>query len=265
MKRLLLRYLPFLGLALAAFFLKDELLSPQNGTEHTSTQGALQEYLPTTRNGKVVQHQFYSLSYAEKYESAEWVAYELTADQVQNKNNVERTDNFTQDPSVASNSAHTDDYRGSGYDRGHLLPAADRDFSEAAMQETFYMSNMSPQDPAFNRGIWKNLESDVRDWAAQLGHLYVVTGPIFTPRVKTYIGENRVGVPYYYYKVLLDYNRQQGIGFILKNAGSDKEIIEFAVPIAEVEKRTGINFFPQLSAQESKKIEQSYDANFWFN
>ena len=104
---------------------------------------------------QIVNHLGYSLSYNEKNEQASWVAYELTADQV--RGTVKRKDSFRSDPLIKTGSASLSDYKGSGYDRGHLAPAADMKWSTTAMSESFFMSNMSPQLPGFNRGIWKKL------------------------------------------------------------------------------------------------------------
>ena len=112
------------------------------------------------------------------------VAYELTAQEVQGI--VSRSDDFRADPEIITGSAALVDYRGSGYDRGHLAPAADMKWSEEAMSESFYMSNMSPQAPGFNRGIWKSLESRVRSWAVENGTVYVVTGGILSPGLPTW-------------------------------------------------------------------------------
>jgi endonuclease G len=91
---------------------------------------------------------------------------------------TKRKDNFRSDPKVKTGSAALSDYKGSGYDRGHLAPAADFKWSATAMSESFYMSNMSPQVPGFNRGIWKNIESTVRNWAVENDEIYIVTGPV---------------------------------------------------------------------------------------
>ena len=110
-----------------------------------------------------ISHLGYTLSYNEKHEQASWVAYELTAGEL--RGTIARTDNFKADASVTTGSASLADYRGSGFDRGHLAPAADMKWSREVMSESFFMSNMSPQEPGFNRGIWKKLEGKVRDWA----------------------------------------------------------------------------------------------------
>jgi len=103
----------------------------------------------------VIHHTGYSLSFSEEHEHAEWVAYELTVEEL--RGTVERTDNFRADSLIDSESASLSDYRGSGYDREHLAPAGDFKWAEEAMSDTFYFSNMSPQKPGFNRGIWRDL------------------------------------------------------------------------------------------------------------
>ena len=109
------------------------------------------DFLPSSTSGQVIKHGSYTLSYDETHEQAEWVAYELTAFEVDGR--YERTDNFRRDPKVETGSASLSDYRGSGYDRGHLAPAADMFFTRSAMSESFFLSNMTPQEPARNRGV----------------------------------------------------------------------------------------------------------------
>jgi endonuclease G, mitochondrial len=222
-----------------------------------------QSWLPSA-NGEVVHHNYYSLSYIEKHEQAEWVAYELTRERL-NGARVRRNDNFRPDPEVSTKSASPNDYRGSGYDRGHLCPAADMGFNETAMDETFFMSNMSPQDRQLNHGVWRELEENVRDWAKKFKQLYVVTGPILK-NTKGYIGkENKVSIPTAYYKVLLDLSEPEikGIAYVIPNEVRTEPLDTFAGSIDEVEKLTGINFFPQLEASLEQKVEANFDVNLW--
>jgi hypothetical protein len=126
------------------------------------------------------------------------------------------------------------------------------------------MSNMSPQVNPFNGGIWAILESQVRTWAIDNDSLYVVTGPVLRPGLPV-IGDN-VAVPEYYYKAILVYTteRQQGIGFIMKNEASNDEIYNFAVTIDSVENFTGLDFFPVLADSIENAIEGAVDFNVWF-
>ena len=150
---------------------------------------------------EIVEHEYYTLSYREYYEQSEWVCYVLSADELIKA--AKRQNNFRSDPSISTHSATPEDYVKSGYDRGHLAPAADFAFSSQAMSESFYMSNMSPQAPALNRKMWKDLEETVRIWAKNFGKVYVATGPVLEKTDYPTIGKNKVSVPEYYYKVLL--------------------------------------------------------------
>lgn len=204
----------------------------------------------------VITHTGYSFVYNETHEQANWVAYELTKKET---NNVfERTDKFLLDPEVKSETANDKDYVGSGYDRGHLAPAADMGWSEITVAESFYYSNMSPQEPSFNRGIWKKTEELVREWAIENNSIYIVTGPVLKKGLKT-IGKNKVSVPKYYYKVVLDYSDPgiKGIGFIMQNTASKKDPVTFAVSIDSIEKITGIDFYASLPDDQEILIEKT--------
>ncbi len=216
-----------------------------------------------TNPDAVVVHANYVLQYDERYEQADWVAYELTRKEAEGT--VKRKDDFRPDPSVMTGSADLSDYRRSGFDRGHLAPAGDMKFSAKAMDESFYMSNISPQRPGFNRGIWKELEEMVRKWAEEDGALYVVTGPVLTKKYYPTIGEDNVAVPEYYYKVLLDYTEPglKGIGFILPNKKCNDPLVDYAVTIDRVETVTGIDFFPKLPDSEEKKLESHINTSLW--
>lgn len=215
-----------------------------------------------TKSDNVVKHVGYTLSYNEKYEQANWVAYELTASET-NKT-ISRSNNFRTDDNVRTGTADNADYTKSGYDRGHLAPAADMGWSAQAMNESFFYSNMSPQEPGFNRGIWKKLEEQVRQWAIDNQAIYVTTGPVLENNLQT-IGHNKVAIPHYYYKVILDYSKPdlKGIGFIMPNASSTLALNNYAVSIDSVEAVTGINFFPALPNEQERTIESSLCVECW--
>ena len=214
-------------------------------------------------DGQVLSHTGYTLKYSEEDEQPYWVAYELTSDEIYG--DVERKDHFRSDPSVQTGSAALSDYSSSGYDRGHLIPAADQNWSEEAMDDSFFLSNMSPQVPAFNRGIWAKLESIVRTFAKDNKSLYVVTGPILIDGPYDSIGKNKVSIPHYYYKVILDYTSPgiKSIGFILPNEGSSDDIVNFATSVDEVESKTGIDFFYKLPDSQENTIESSFNVDDW--
>jgi endonuclease G, mitochondrial len=205
----------------------------------------------------------FALRYNEQHEQAEWVAYLLTDNEV--RGTVERSDRFRADNAIPSESASLADYRGSGYDRGHLAPAADMKWSEDVMDESFLMSNMSPQVPGFNRGIWKKLEALVRDWAVDNEEVYVVTGPVLTDGPYETLGGNNVAIPKRYYKVVLDYKEPElkAIGFILPNEASSQALSVFAVSVDRVERVTGIDFFHLLPDDSEEVLESRAAYSLW--
>ena len=220
--------------------------------------------IPSGGKGEIIEHTGYTLSYREEYEVPEWVAYELTREEVTTLA-VERKDNFREDKTVSTGSATLQDYKKSGYDRGHMAPAADFRWSAEAMDDTFYLSNMCPQTHAFNAGIWSDLESAIRSMAYEDGSIYVVTGPVLTDGPYDTIGENDVAVPSYFYKVVLDYSEPtlKAIGFILPHENSKNPLSYFAVTVDEVEERTGLDFFPLLPDNTEEKLESSLDTSLW--
>ncbi|WP_347173786.1 DNA/RNA non-specific endonuclease [Polaribacter uvawellassae] len=217
---------------------------------------------PKFENNQIIKHQLYTLSYSEKDEQADWVAYKLFKNSI--NNSIKRKDNFRKDVNVITGSATLKDYRNSGYDRGHLAPAKSMSFSDITMSESFYMSNMSPQIPSFNRGIWKKLEEEVRSWISISDSLYVVTGPVLdNPLGK--IGESRVTVPRCFYKTIIRFHKEElfGIGFLLKNEKSNSSVSSFSVSIDSIEKVTGLDFFHQLDIAIQNQLESNSNYQYF--
>ncbi|AZQ62218.1 DNA/RNA non-specific endonuclease [Flammeovirga pectinis] len=215
-------------------------------------------------NNQIIEHTYYTVSYNEKHEQANWVAYELTSDEL--IKNASRTNDFRADQYVTSISAELDDYKGSGYDRGHLVPAADMSFIAEAMTESFYFSNMSPQDPSFNRGIWKKLEEQFRAWAQEKHNIYIITGPVLEDGLST-IGHNKVSIPNYYYKIAVHYNTQnneyESIAFLLPNKKGEQTLSEYTVTIDSIESLTELDFFSTLSDSLQITFESSLSKGDW--
>lgn len=216
----------------------------------------------TTYYNDIIFHKGYSLLYNEKHEQASWVAYELTKNETIKA--FQRTNKFIIDPYVKTGSATNADYIGSGFDKGHLAPAADMSWSEVAMIESFYLSNMSPQLPSFNRGIWKKLEELVRNWAYENESIYVVTGPVLRDSLPT-IGESKVSVPEYFYKVILDYSEPdlKGICFLIPNKISNEPLQNYAMSIDSLENLTHIDFYPLLPDSNETLIEKTLCIDCW--
>ncbi|WGH77117.1 DNA/RNA non-specific endonuclease [Tenacibaculum tangerinum] len=220
------------------------------------------EYLPSSTTGVIVKHNGYQLSYSEQHEQAEWVAYTLDKSDIV-YTNYERPF-FIADPKVSTKSADWRNYKRSGYDKGHLCPAGDRRASKKAHDETFYTSNITPQNHEFNAGIWNKLEQKTRYWAKKYHHLYVVTGGVLEPNLKT-IGNEKVSVPNYFYKVLLDYTQPEvkAIAFLMPHKDSNQPLYNFVVSIDELEEKTGIDFFPALPDELEDTLEASTNYKNW--
>ncbi len=250
---------------LIALFIALCFLTPKENEVSLTADGKIADLeLPAPIDGEqIIRHTGYTLSYNEEAEQPSWVAYELTKDEVLGGGT--REDSFKEDPSVITGSATLADYKGSGYDRGHMAPAADFKWSSEAMSDTFFLSNMSPQAPSFNRGIWADLEAAVRTMAYDNDEIYVVTGPVLTDGPYETIGKNKVAVPKRYYKVVLDYKDPdiKAIGFVLPNEGSSEPLSSFAMSVNDVEDITGIDFFPRLPDDQEEIIESQYDLSKW--
>ncbi|MCP4310999.1 MAG: DNA/RNA non-specific endonuclease [Bacteroidetes bacterium] len=200
-------------------------------------------YPETSVTDTIRSYKGFDLGYNEASEQASWVVYVLTRNEV-GQGTVPRTDNFRTDTSISTGSAALTDYQGSGYDRGHLAPAGDMKWDKEAMSQSFLLSNMSPQNPSFNRGIWKKLEKQVRDWAVEKDSIYVITGPVLHT-IESSIGENHVGIPGYYFKIVVDLSPPEHsmIAFLLPNEGSREELIHYAISVDSLELFTGYDFF----------------------
>lgn len=216
--------------------------------------------LPTSTTGQVIHHQGYSLSYSEPYEQAEWVAYELKKSHL-SKSHFKRP-YFEVDPAVKTGAASWKNYKNSGYDRGHLVPAGDKNYSQEAHDETFLTSNISPQDPAFNAGIWNTLEQKVRYWARKYDNVYVVTGGVLKGNLET-IGNERVAVPKLFYKIVYDPENEKMIAFLMPNKDSNEPLHKFVVSVDSVEVLTGIDFFPELEDGLEDKLEAMTNYKNW--
>lgn len=214
--------------------------------------------------GEIVEHTYYTLSYNEKHEQANWVAYTLNKDKLIKA--VSRTSYFKMDAKVKTGSVNTDEYKNSGYDRGHLVPAADMLFSKLSMKETFLTSNISPQHPDFNRGIWKNLESKIRGWIVTNDELHIVCGGVLHNGLTKKIGnKDKITVPDFYYKVVLDNKGSQTkvIGFVFPNKKCIGSPMDYAVTVDSVEILTGLDFYPTLEDEKEEILESKIDLSQW--
>jgi len=218
-------------------------------------------------NSNVVHHNYYSLGYNPDLEIPNWVAYKLTEESLKIKN-VKRADRFKVDGKVKGRSAKHSDYSHSGYTRGHMAPAGDMAFSTDAMQESFFMSNMTPQLRTFNNGVWRELEENVRDWAYDNDELYIVSGPIFDGKPSRYIGKStKVAVPDAFFKAVLDIegSKKKSIAFVLPHEKTADHLRSFAITIDELERKLGYDLFQDLITDDvlEEKLESEMNVNQW--
>lgn len=224
-----------------------------------------------------IMHAAMALQYDEAHEQAAWVAHIILPDVT--TGTVGRTNDFRPDPKVATGTAveadyflkylqpdSTFEYDGFGYDRGHLAPSADFRWSMQALSESYFYSNMSPQVADFNREAWAELEALLRGYLYENPgvQLYVVTGPVLEdglPVIERSV--NKVSIPERYFKVALDLKNGRGIGFIMPNEKISYPLESFAVPIDQVEKVTGMDFFNQLEDAREESLEKGLDKSAW--
>ena len=207
----------------------------------------------------VVHHHAYSLEYSEADEQARWVAYMLCRSRADGPYSRKSTPGcqFHADDAIRTQSATPADYKGSGYSRGHLVPAADMKWDSLAQVETFLLSNISPQRDSFNSGVWNRMEMQVRRWAEQYDTLYIVTGPLLADGGSGRIGGNRVTVPTAFYKAIYIPALHQAVGFLIPHEKSKAKLNTFAMTLDELEKKTNIDFFAGMEDEEA--IEASME------
>ena len=242
--------------------LSASVLSPENSKNEKGSPSISFDFLPTSTTNQIIKHDYYTLSYSEKHEQAEWVAYELKKSYVRNSNF--KRPYFIEDSKVKTGSADWRNYKKSGYDKGHLCPAGDMEFAINAYNDTFFTSNISPQIHDFNGGIWNRLEQKTRYWATKYDGVYVITGGVLQSSLQT-IGKEKVSVPNYFYKILLDNSNGQykTIAFLVPSKKSNKPLYDFVVSVDRIEKMTGIDFFPKLNDKTENSLEKSSDYKSW--
>lgn len=214
-------------------------------------------------NEQIINYIGHTISYNSKYLLPSWVAYELTSNEV--AGTIPRASKFLCDPTVQGKQANDDDYKYSGWDRGHMCPAADMKWSLQAMKESFYYTNICPQNPNLNRGDWKDLEEKCRELAQQYGEIYITCGAIVGQAVNGTIGLNKVVIPDAFYKVMLieTSNNYECIGFYFENKAGNNDLEYYARTVDEIEMITDIDFFAALDDVVEQQIESRYNSSYW--
>lgn len=212
---------------------------------------------------QILERTGYVASYNKTNLLPNWVAWHLTAERTEGSAKRSGVD-FAEDTEVPEPRATDWDYYNSGYDRGHMCPAADNKWSKKAMEESFLFTNMCPQNGNLNRGDWNEMEMACRKWVKKYGDLYIVCGPILYKGKHKTIGKNKVVVPEAFFKVVLRTGDDpQAIGFIYKNTSGNRPKDSYVNTVDEVERITGIDFFPSLPDDVEKKVEAECDLGLW--
>lgn len=215
-----------------------------------------------SRQEQIIHHAGYTVSYNKDWKISNWISYELTRQET--RGNEKRSNRFINDPLVKGIIATNADYSRSGYDKGHMAPAADMKWSSTAMKESFYFSNMCPQHPQLNRRGWKNLEEKIRDWAIADSAIVIICGPIIEKHPQS-IGKNKIPVPRQFFKVVLSpfTNPIRSIGFLFDNDQAVEPLSSYTVTVDSIENITGIDFFAPLPDEIEDKIEAEVDFRQW--
>jgi len=213
-----------------------------------------------TREQRVI-HTLFTLSFSEPYELPSWVAYKLTPEQAKMTGTFR--EKYAVDPMVTTGTASPKDYRSSNYIMAQLVPVGDMFSNPKAVEESFLMSNIVPQKPTFNNFIWKTNETLIREWAKEGNILYIITGPVLADVPFYTFGDNKVSIPTRYYKAVLDVNAKRAIGFLFPANSARGTQSSFAVSIDELEKATGLDFFPSLPDDIEQAVESSRDFSKW--
>lgn len=221
------------------------------------------EYPAFAKEDDVIEHIGYTTAYNHSTLTPNWVAYELTAKEVAGE--VQRNDQFAQDEALRGRQADLEDYRHSGYDRGHLAPAADMKWSEEAMMESFLLTNMCPQNHTMNAGCWEKTEKMGRRIAQQYGNVWIVCGPIYDQCEYGTIGANKVAVPDAFFKAFLicTNGEYSSIAFIMKNNEEPQNLKASSMTVDAVESIIHRDLFHNLPDDVENEIEAKIVKKHW--
>jgi endonuclease G len=233
--------------------------------QYSMSDSVIRICMPKPHDGiseMILRKSTYIVSYNKDTKLPNWVAWNLTSEHTDGP--YRRLGNFYEDEGVPQPRATNDDYRGSGWSRGHMCPAGDNKWNEKAMFDTFSLVNVCPQNANLNSGLWNSIEIDCRRWARKFGDIFIVCGPLYMNREHEIIGNNQIVVPEAFFKVVLCLKgNPKGIGFIVRNSDGTKKRDLYYNSINQVERITGMDFFPALPDDTEEKVESIADINDW--
>lgn len=210
----------------------------------------------------ILRKKSYVVSYNQDTRMPNWVAWQLTAEHTDGE--LKRMNNFHEEENCPRPRATLQDYKGSGWSRGHMCPAGDNKWSRDAMYDSFSLVNVCPQDSKLNSGVWNSLEMDCRQWARQYGEVYIVCGPVLMKRQHETIGPNKVVVPEAFFKVVLCMvGKPKAFGVVVRNNEGTKKRDLYYNSVDDVERLTGLDFFPSLPDDIEKVVEAEVNMDEW--
>lgn len=218
--------------------------------------------LPADMAAEDIRYLGFKVSFNSEHHQPNYVAWELTPEKV--NGSEPRRSNFAADENVEG-CATLQDYRGSGFDRGHMAPAADMKWNATAMDQSHLLTNICPQVHSINAGQWNSLEQATRRWALRDSQLIVIAGPILTDRMPRTIGQSGVSVPERFFKIILapGTNPPRAIGFIVPNAPVHDQLESMVYSVDDIEDITGYDFFSTLPDELENSIESVVDFRTW--
>ena len=236
----------------------------QKGSEFTSTRDYAGKIQVTDsqlyHDTELIKYKGYTVSYNKKHKIPNWVYYELLASETDGPYSRNGKD-FRQDSSVKVPQANDNDYKRSGWSRGHMAPAGDFKWSEDAMWDTFYYTNCCPQNLRLNQGQWETLEEKARGWARSFGRVIIITGPIIGNNINGTIGKSQIVIPDAFFKAVR--TDKQAIAFIMYNHNNNANLQKCAMSIDDLEQITGFDLFSELDDATENQIESSYQLKYW--
>lgn len=237
----------FLLFVLAASALAGESACPEHFLEGVAPDFLRQEMALQTRE---LCNAGYEVMHSGLSKTPLWSAEHLTRERLAQAKGLPRVNKFRADGRIPSaERAELADYARSGFDRGHLAPSADMPTADSQL-ESFNLSNIVPQHPKNNRTLWGRIEAGVRREAMRRGTLYVVTGPLFAGESGPAL-QGRVRIPDYLFKAIYDPQRQEAGAYLVVNGEAERSE---SISIAGLEKRLGIDLFPQLPAGVKERL-----------
>lgn len=247
----------------------DEPINNDNNTDDsTNNEGYYEKnnldevILPEGLSEQIKEYAGFTVSFNKDNHTPNYVTWELLGSEV--SGDYDRSDYFWQDNDIIGCPAYKD-YTNSGYDRGHMCPAADQKWSEQAMWDSFVMANMCPQIHDLNAGAWLTLENKERQWAKRDSAIYIIAGPIYEGNAQKRIGNVGVRVPDGFFKVFLApyIQKPRAIAFVYPNQPAPGNMQSYAMSVDDLEEILGFDFFSALPDSIENKIESKFSFTEW--